>query len=247
MGTRNAPALLNRAYGRAFFWDGRVASLDDQVLHPIRDTLEMGLPLVTLTRRLRANAAYRALFRAAYATDPDSGGVARALATYVRTLRSGESPYDLAVDGDSTAMTPAARRGLALFTGKARCTACHIPPNFTDELFHNTGVATRAAVLGGFLRRDAGRGTVTGNPGDSGAFKTPTLRDVARTAPYMHDGTMATLDEVVTFYNGGGEPDPHLSTDVRPLRLSAPERSDLVQFLHSLTGRHSGTRHKLIK
>lgn len=238
-GRRNAPALVNRAYGRVFFWDGRAASLEEQVLHPIRDSLEMDFPLAQLSRRLRADNFYRALFYEAFRRDPDSNGVARALASYVRTLRSGESPYDLASEGDSTAMSSEARRGLALFTGKGRCTTCHIPPNFTDELFHNTGVAARAAIRAGAVTGDAGRGAITGAADDTGAFKTPTLRDVARTAPYMHDGSFATLDEIIAFYSRGGEPNPHLSADIRPLLLTPGERSDLVQFLGSLTGTHS--------
>ncbi len=238
-GRRNAPALVNRAYGRVFFWDGRAASLEEQVLHPIRDSLEMDFPLAQLSRRLRADNFYRALFYEAFRRDPDSTGVARALSSYVRTLRSGESPYDLASEGDSTAMSPEARRGLALFTGRGRCTTCHIPPNFTDELFHNTGVAARAAAHAGTATEDAGRGAVTRAADDTGAFKTPTLRDVASSAPYMHDGSLATLEEVVVFYSRGGEPNPHLSADIRPLLLTPGERSDLVLFLRSLTGTRS--------
>ncbi len=242
IGVRNAPALVNRAYGRAFFWDGRAASLEEQVLHPIRDSLEMDLSHAQLARRLRADISYRALFREAFRRDPDSTGVARALASYIRTLRSGESPYDLAIQGDSAAMTADARRGLALFTGKGRCTACHIPPNFTDELFHNTGVTARSAARTGTTLRDPGRGAVTGVADHTGAFKTPTLRDVARTGPYMHDGSFATMKEVVGFYSRGGEPNPHLSADIRPLHLTPDERADVVQFLESLTGRQFSRR-----
>jgi cytochrome c peroxidase len=202
-GRRNAPALLNRAWGVAFFWDGRAASLEEQVLQPIQDSLEMGLPLAQLLARLQA-------------------------ARYVRTIRSGDSPLDRYQAGDTTALTDDARRGLALFRGKANCAACHLGPNLTDEGFHNTGVS-----LGG---SDLGRVGVTARAADRGKFKTPTLRDVARTAPYMHDGSITTLDDVVNFYDGGGKTNPGLDPEVHPLGLSASEKHDLVAFLRSLAG-----------
>jgi len=230
-GARNAPALINRVYGRAFFWDGRVASLEEQVLHPIADTMEMGLPLREMTQRLRARTSYQRLFREAFDSEADTTTVARALATYVRTLRSGESPLDLWRDGDTTALSPAARRGFALFTGKAQCSVCHVGPNFTDELFHNTGVATRSAARSHGRPADAGRAGVSRDSKDTGAFKTPTLREISRTAPYMHDGSFATLDEVIDFYDRGGFQNDHLDPEINPLRLSAAEKTDLVELL----------------
>jgi cytochrome c peroxidase len=235
-GARNAPALINRVYGRTFFWDGRAVSLEQQVLHPIADTMEMGLPLHEMTRRLRSEPSYRRLFREAFGIDADTTAVARALASYVRTLRSGESPLDRWRDGDTAALSLAARRGFALFTGKAKCSACHVGPNFTDELFHNTGVATRSSRRLDGKPADAGRAGVTHDFKDSGAFKTPTLREVARTAPYMHDGSFPTLDEVIDFYDGAGFQNDHLDPEIHPLGLSASERSDLVGFLRSLNG-----------
>lgn len=237
IGKRNAPSLINRAYGRAFFWDGRITSLEQQVMHPIADPVEMDLPSQEMVKRLRSKKPYDALFRDAYRRAPDSTGVALALASYIRTLRSGNSPHDLANDGDSSALTPAARRGAALFTGKARCTTCHIPPNFSDELFHNTGVAARTAARRDGVALDPGRVAITGVVDDSGAFKTPTLRDVERSAPYMHDGSFAALEDVVAFYSEGGHANPHLSGDIRALGLSPRDRVDLVEFLKSLTGR----------
>lgn len=236
IGRRNAPTLVNRAYGRTFFWDGRVATLEEQVLHPIQDSVEMGQPLPALTERLGRNARYRAEFRRAFGrTAIDSTVVARALASFVRTIRSGDAPADRWRDGDSSALSPEAQRGFALFTGRANCVACHVGPNLSDEQFHNTGVSTR--VGDGHGASDPGRARVTGLPRDQGAFKTPTLRDVGLSAPYMHDGSMATLEQVVAFYDSGGRANPTLDPEIKPLRLTSQERSDLTAFLRALSGR----------
>ncbi len=232
-GQRNAPALVNRVYGRAFFWDGRAATLEKQVLHPIQDSVEMGQPLPGLIHRLRQARSYRVAFSRAFGDEIDSTAVSRALASYVRTLRSGNAPIDRWRDGDVGALSPAARRGLALFTGRANCVACHVGPNFTDEDFHNTGVAMRSARSAPF---DSGRARVTGRPADVGAFKTPTLREVARTTPYMHDGSLATLESVVAFYDNGGVAHAGLDAEVRPLGLTLEQRRDLIAFLEALTG-----------
>jgi cytochrome c peroxidase len=235
-GQRNAPALVNRAYGRTFFWDGRAATLEEQVLHPIQDSVEMGQPLAALAERLRRSARYRAEFRRAFGRPAiDSTAVARALASYVRTIRSGNAPVDRWRDGDSSALSPDARRGFALFTGRANCVTCHVGPNFTDEEFHNTGVSARSDLRNG--ASDPGRAGVTGLPRNQGAFKTPTLRDVVLSAPYMHDGSMGTLEQVVAFYDSGGRANPMLDPEIKPLGLTKQERSDLVAFLRALTGR----------
>lgn len=228
-GRRNAPSLVNRAYGSSFFWDGRAATLEAQVLEPIQDSLEMDLPIEQLVARLGEDARYRDGFAAAFADGVTPANVARALASYVRTLRSGDVPVDRSRDGDTTALSPAARRGLALFTGRANCSTCHVGPNFSDEQFHNTGVAGDPSDLGRFA--------VTGNWAERGAFKTPTLREVARTAPYMHDGSLATLEAVVDFYDRGGRPNPSLDREIHPLGLSPDDKRDLVRFLRALTGR----------
>jgi cytochrome c peroxidase len=238
-GERNAPALINRAYGRAFFWDGRTATLEEQVLHPIRDSLEMGQPIPALIQRLRGDRSYRAAFSRAFGGAAiGSQAVARALASFVRTLRSGNASIDRWRDGDTAALSPSARRGLALFTGRANCISCHVGPNFTDEQFHNTGVSARSSRYA--ARVDSGRACVTGRAGDVGAFKTPTLRDVAHSGPYMHDGSLATLEEVVAFYDSGGVPNPNLDVEIKPLGLTREERLDLFAFLTALTG--SATR-----
>jgi cytochrome c peroxidase len=227
--TRNAPTLLNRAYGSSFFWDGRAPSLEHGVLLPIEDPNELALPMPRLLERLRADARYRARFRRAFPDGEISATtVGRALATYVRTLRSGDTPVDRYVAGDSGALTPAARHGRAVFLGKGGCADCHSGPTFTDERFHNTGIAVGTT--------DVGRYAVTRDSADRGRFKTPTLREIVRTAPYMHDGSLPTLERVVEFYDGGGKANANLDPDIRPLRLTAAEKSDLLAFLRALGG-----------
>ena len=215
LGRRSAPALINRGYGRAFFWDGRAASLEQQVLEPIEDPNEMDMTLPEVSARVGLS--------------PEE--ISRALASYVRSIRSGNSRFDRFVNGDRRALSPAQRAGLQVFRGKGKCTACHSGPNFTDERFHNTGVAWRDGLL-----HDEGRSAVTAQNEDRGAFKTPTLREIARTAPYMHDGSLVTLDAVIDYYNRGGNPSPGLDPALRPLRLTTTEKEVLAVFLRSLNG-----------
>ncbi len=215
-GTRNAPALINRAGGASFFWDGRVTSLEEQVLEPITNPKELGLTLEEAEERLGLKR----------------DEIARALAGYVRSIRSGDSPFDRHVAGAFGALSPQEQKGLELFNGRSNCWVCHSGVKLTDELFHNTGIAWRQGRL-----LDEGRFAVTRQPQDRGAFKTPTLREVSRTAPYMHDGSLATLEAVIDYYDRGGNPNPGLHPALRPLRLSAEEKRALAAFLHSLTGR----------
>jgi cytochrome c peroxidase len=237
-GTRNVPTIVNRGYGRSFFWDGRASSLEAQALEPIRNPLELGSRLADVVQRLRSVRSYRAAFRAAFAADPNERDLARALASFVRTIASGDSSFDRAMDRQPHALSSSARSGLALFVGKANCWVCHRGPTLTDEQFHNTGVAwrTRRGTTAP-APSDPGRATVTGRTEDRGAFKTPTLREVARTAPYMHDGSFGTLEAVVEYYDRGGQPNPGLDERIRPLHLSAAEKRDLVAFLRALRGR----------
>jgi cytochrome c peroxidase len=214
-GRRNAPALINRGYGRTFFWDGRAASLEEQVLQPIQDPNEMNLPVEEAAARVQL----------------DPPVLARALASYVRTILSGDSPYDRFVNGDRSALTREQQLGLQLFRGKGNCSACHAGANFTDEQFHNTGVTWRNGRLA-----DEGRFEVTTNPQHRGAFKTPTLREITRTGPYMHDGSLATLEEVITFYSDGGRANPFLDSEIRPRSFTHEEQRALLAFLTSLTG-----------
>ena len=229
-GTRNAPAILNRTYGRAFFWDGRAATLEEQVLLPIQHPQEMGAELSTVVERLRADATYRQQFGDVFGRPPDVRSLSDALATYVRTILSGASAYDRYEAGETTALNTEEQHGLRLFRGRAHCTRCHSGSNLTDEDFHNTGVSW------GRRPYDAGRAVVTGVPEDTGKFKTPTLREIARTAPYMHDGTIATLEKVVDFYDRGGKDNPFRDRELRRLRLTEDEKAALVAFLRSLTG-----------
>ena len=214
VGRRSAPALINRGYGRAFFWDARSSSLEEQVLKPIQDPNEMDLTLDEASSRVGLNAAM----------------MSQALASYVRSILSGDSPYDRFINGDRAALTSEQQIGLQIFRGKGNCTACHVGPTFSDEKLHNTGVAWRPATGSGqsgeFRDRGAGEGT----------FKTPTLREVARTAPYMHDGSLATLDEVVEFYDEGGRANPNRDPELRALHLSVTEKQALIAFVHALSG-----------
>lgn len=204
-GRRNAPALINRGYGNLFFWDGRAASLEEQVLKPIEDPNEMDMTLP------------EAVERVGLATEE----ISRSLASFVRSLLYGNSRFDRFVNGDRNALSADEQAGLQLFRGRANCVACHVGPNFTDERLHNTGVAWKDGTLA-----DTGAG--------KGNFKTPTLRELSRTAPYMHDGSLATLEDVIDFYDGGGRKNQSLASDIRPLRLSADEKRQIVAFLRAL-------------
>jgi len=214
-GTRNVPTLVNRAYGKSFFLDGRAATLEQQSIEPILNPREMDLTLAEIKAR----------------TGLEPTEVSRALASFVRTILSGNSPYDHFINGDTRALSAQARLGLNIFRGKGRCITCHIGPNLTDESFHNTGIAWLGTQL-----RDPGRFSVSSNPEDRGAFKTPTLREVARTTPYMHDGSLTTLEDVIGYYDKGGNPNLGLDPDLRPLDLTAEEKRALVEFLRSLSG-----------
>jgi cytochrome c peroxidase len=208
VGRRNTPALINRGYGRAFFWDARVATLEEQVLTPIADSNEMDLPILEAARRVGLS--------------PDD--LARTLATFVRSILSGNSAFDRFVNGERSALSEEEHRGLTVFRGTGNCTACHVGPNFSDEKLHNTGVAWKGGALS-----DSG--------GGKGNFKTPTLREIARTAPYMHDGSLASVEDVIDFYDAGGRPNPHLDDEIRPLGLTAADRQALAAFLRSLSGK----------
>lgn len=230
-GPRRVPKLVNRGYGRSFFWDGRIPTLEEQVLQPVVNSLEMDLPLAEAVERLKADETYAELFLAAFGQPPDENALANALASYVRTILSGGSRYDRYVAGESEALDQRERLGLEIFRTKGNCVTCHLGPNLTDERFHNTGIGFAG---GRFV--DDGRFTVTDDPRDRGAFKTPTLRDVALTAPYMHDGSLTTLERVIEDYNRGGTPNPQLDSEIRKLNLSEPEKEALAAFLRTLTG-----------
>lgn len=253
-GTRHTPTLVNRGYGEAQFWDGRVRTLLEQVLHPIEQPAEMGSSRDRAVAAIADVPRYRTEFRQVFGDVVDTTSLAQALAAYVATIFSGDAPFDRYAAGDTLALSDRARLGRRLFDGRARCSTCHRGPNFTDEQFHNTGVAWRTAARtsgdaavsvsrGDNTGRrhapapaDSGRFLVTGQLRHLGAFKTPTLRETARTAPYMHDGSMATLEEVIEFYDRGGHANAQLAAELRPLRLTTEEKSALVAFLRTLSG-----------
>jgi cytochrome c peroxidase len=228
-GRRRAPTLFNRAYGASFFWDGRSATLEEQALRPIEDPDEMGAQLPDVVRRLRAHAGYKARFAAAFPDGVTAANLGRALAGFERVLLRGGSAIDRFIAGaPGDGLTRDQRQGLWLYDSKGRCWRCHAGPNYTDEQYHNTGVSWGQRPL------DLGRFAVTGRDADRGKFKTPTLRGVALTAPYMHDGSLATLEEVVAFYNRGGGANPHRDPALAPLGLSPDEVRALVAFLKAL-------------
>jgi len=262
---RNAPTVVNAAFQKSLFHDGRATTLEEQALLPLVDADEMGNPsLDHVVARLRGLPDYAGLFECAFGRAADAATLARAVAAWQRTLVSGNSPFDRWRFGrDETALGPAARRGFALFGGKAGCAGCHaIGPDhalFTDHRFHNTGVGAPApptvgvrvelapgvytvlphevvAAVSEPAKPDLGRFEITDDPADRFAYKTPSLRNVALSAPYMHDGSLATLADVVRFYNGGGRPNPGLDPLIRPLGLNESEIGDLIAFLESLTG-----------
>ncbi len=221
---RRAPTIVNRLFSDRQLWTGLRASLEDQAKNDSNRSDD------TVVAHLGAIPAYQEQHRKVFGRALDADGVAKAIAAYVRTILSGNAPYDRFKSGDKNAMSVPAQRGLALFEGKANCVRCHAGFNFTDEGYRNIGVGMDKE------KPDLGRFIVTKNEADKGAFKTPTLRDVATRGPYMHDGSEKTLADVVAFYNKGGAKNPWLSNDVRPLGLSTQQQADLVEFMKALTG-----------
>jgi len=253
-GGRSAPSVLNTAYGKTMFWDGRAPSLEGQAQGPIQNPIEMGKQSYKeIVDRLRKVAGYREQFQNVFGTNVTLDGMAKAIATFERVAAlSGNSRYDKYNTGDNKALSDSEKRGLILFgltlnsddefksnvvRQKAKCTLCHVGFNFTDEQFHNLGIGWDEKT-GKFA--DLGRWAIDpiGAKGDTdlGAFKTPTVRDVEKTAPYMHDGSLATLEQVVEHYDKGGNPNPSLDTDMKKLDLTSQEKGDVVAFMKALTG-----------
>jgi cytochrome c peroxidase len=226
-GTRNVPSILNVAYFRQLFWDGRAGSLEAQALFPLLSPAEMAMPSrEAILERLQEDSAYEPLFAAAFADGTTVTNMAMALACYERTILAGNAPYDRYVAGDKDAMSAAAVRGLEVFLGRGKCSGCHVPPRFLDYSFYNLGVGMESTDP------DLGRYHVFKMDSAKGKFKTPTLRDIALTAPYMHDGSISTLRETVEIYDQGGIRNRYLSNEVqRPLRLTEQEKQDLIIFL----------------
>ena len=232
-GGRNAPSVLNAAYFPLQFWDGRAGSLEEQALGPLTNPVEMANPdYRSIVMRLRRIRAYRIMFARIYGGQVTIDHVAQAISSFERTLVTPDSPYDRYLMGDKNALTAAQKRGLAIFRGKGRCAICHNGFLLSDMSYHNLGVPQT-----GPMRVDVGRYAVTHDPMDKGKFRTPTLRNVALTAPYMHDGAFRTLKDVVDFYDRGGGKSPFTKDSlIMPLHLSAQDKKDLVEFLKSLSG-----------
>ncbi len=230
-GKRNVPTIVNRLFGKTQFWDGRAGSLEAQALGPLFAPDEMGMNEALVLARMKEDSDYDTLFRDAYGSAPNTQDLARAIAAFERTILCGDSAFDkYEWNGDQSALSAAAARGLELFRGKAKCSTCHMGTNLSDEKFHNLGVDQSEG------RDEPGRMAVSGDLLDHGAYKTPTLRAITLTAPYMHDGSLATLQEVIEFYDRGGEPNKNLDEEIKPLELTVEEKADLKAFLESLSG-----------
>jgi cytochrome c peroxidase len=230
VGGRNSGTVINAAYMRVQFWDGRAASLEEQALGPIHNPIEMGETLENVVQKLNAIPGYKEQFNLVFGTDVNTEGIAKAIAAFERSIISGASPYDRWLAGEKAAMSPAAVRGLHLFNGKAHCTPCHSGPLFSDQSFHNLGAGMDRP------KPDLGRFEQTKDPEDTGRFKTPTLRNIEQTPPYLHTGEEKTLMDVVDLYDRGGVQNPHLDPLMMPLGLTRGEKEDLVEFLKALTG-----------
>jgi cytochrome c peroxidase len=259
-GTRNSPTVLNAVFNEFQFWDGRVASLEEQAKQPLTNPVEMGMAShEALVGKLKGIPEYVNDFNEVFGGEITIDRLAQAIAAYERTVLSGNASFDRFIAGDRNAISESAQRGWDLFQTKGRCLTCHAfnssSPFFTDNKFHNVGVAMNAKNFESLARKAAavsereladlahdeayaelGRFLVTRQPKDIGAFKTPGLRDVALTPPYMHDGSEATLLEVIKFYDKGGEPNPNLDGGIVKLNLTDQEENDLVEFMNALTG-----------
>ncbi len=239
-GNRQAPSVLNSAYYTTQFWDGRAASLEEQAVGPMQNPVEMAHTLENIEKALAADPSYVEAFEKAFGPGPITAeNAAKAIASFERTVLSGNSPFDRYMyGGDETALSDQAKLGLEVFRSKERgnCAVCHTIEEdhalFSDSKFHNLGVG--AETDGTF--KDPGRFKVTNVEADTGAFKTPTLRNIAQSAPYMHDGSLATLKDVVDFYIGAGNSNPHRDPELKELdHLTREERDALVVFMESLT------------
>jgi cytochrome c peroxidase len=224
---RRSPSIINAAFGAIFMWDGRAATLEEQALGPIRADVEMNLPVDQLMEKLKAIPEYRPLFQAAFPKDgmtPDT--IAKAIATYERTVVSGRAPFDAWIDGDTKAISEEAKRGFVLFNTKGACNNCHSGWNFTDDSFHDIGLPGP----------DVGRAKILPSiPKMQYAFKTPGLREITRRGPYMHDGSVPTLEAVMEHYDQGGIDRSSRSELMKPLGLTKQEKDDLVAFMKTLT------------
>jgi len=232
-GGRNSPTIINAAYTIPQFWDGRALHLEKQAVGPVQNPIEMDLTVQELEFRLNHIPGYVRQFRDVFGAKPTIDLLAKAIASFERTIISNDSLYDRYIQGDRCAMTKEAVEGMEIFNGKGHCTACHSGPNFTDSRFHNLGVGYDPKCK---RFADVGRYAVTKDCRDMGAFKTPGLRDVADTPPYLHDGSECTLMDVINLYDRGGIPNPYLDPVMLPLGLTEMEKCALVAFMQALSG-----------
>jgi cytochrome c peroxidase len=231
---RNAPTMLNVAYHTSFYWDGRSPTVE--AVSKAAWTGQLGADPASIVVALNTNGTYRAHFMRAFNSPATADNIPMALASFLRALKSGNAPYDKFEQGDKKAVSAEAKRGFQVFR-KANCALCHVPPLYTDFQFHNVGWAWD---LGD--KRDHGRMDATKDPKDDGKFKTPTLRDIAKTAPYFHDGGAKTLDEAIDFMLGGGKKNPNLDEKLKRAKLSKKDKAALKAFLEALTGTATFTR-----
>lgn len=233
-GLRNTPTAMNLLLANSFFWDGRAKTLEEQALAPIANPNEMNLPVEEAVYRLQHNKKYVAYFKEAFNSEASKTNLSAAIAAFERTLETGESPFDnWKFSDDSTAVSAEVKRGFALFNGKGNCVKCHFGSDFTANEFRNIG------LFNGKNLNDSGRSIVSGKADDIGKFKTSSLRNIAITSPYMHNGMFKTLDEVIDFYNDTRKIVPNAinkdSLLVKPLGLTLQDKKDLKAFLISLT------------
>lgn len=230
---RRSPSIINAAYGQVFMWDGRAGTLEEQALGPIQADVEMGMPLPELLQRLNAIPEYKRLFEVAMpGKGITSDAIAKAIATYERTVVSARSSFDAWVEGDNKAISEEAKKGFVLFNTKAQCSNCHSGWNFTDDSFHDIGLKSEDIGRGKFLKEIVKA---------QQAFKTPGLREISLRGPYMHDGSVPTLEAVIEHYDHAGVSRDSRSDLIKPLALSAQEKHDLVEFAKTLTASSSPT------
>jgi len=229
---RHSPTIINSGYFEVQMWDGRAPTLEAQAKGPIQAAVEMNQNVEELIEELGAVPEYREKFSKVFGDSVISfDNIAKALATFERSVVSKNSAYDKYMQGDKKALSPAAVSGMKLFFSKAKCGICHNGPALTDSGFHNIGVKQH-----GPLTEDLGRFNISKDEFDKGAFKTPGLRSISQSAPYMHDGSEATLKDVVEFYNRGGDVEKNRTSLITPLELSDQEVQELVEFLEALDG-----------
>ena len=230
-GSRSAPTVINRAFSLAQFWDGRAATIEEQAKGPIANPIEMGNTHEAAAAAIAKIQGYRPMFVKAFGSDPvDIDRIAMAIATFERTVLSGNAPYDRYKKGDKNAMAPEQVRGMSVFFDKAKCDRCHENSNFTLNAYAIIGIGMDKP------EPDLGRYVMTKDPRDWGVFKIPTLREIEHTAPYMHDGSLKTLEEVVDYYDQGGYANKNLDANIRKLNLTDQDKKDLVAFLKALSG-----------